>query len=770
MCVLWQFVIAGRTCVGMSTQQQISRPWDRKGIGRFETSTSSPPVSSIQVDGVVFKSDRFYLNRSVDDPPVMLPSGCSCGARSPPPLLDVKRLVASLDLKAAILATYTLDLKYMQRELLSLFAPQSVVPTLVLHGHKGLSERMKRAAKKKTATNSNGKINNYSPDERHSKRPRVDHKTDEDITYIYDSSDEEGVSSAAYKVLETEDEGRMSIKEEEPPEEALLRKLDEAAVYDDISLGPCVHLTEILPAWVPEQARREIETRQKATKSDENEVIVLDSDGEETHAETRGSLDPLVVQRRKVKVGVHHPKFMILFETSGSVVVVVSTSNLTPQHAVDASWVQRFEPSQVDKRKSEIDDAMRGNGSDFGHVLANYLECQSNAAREDQMLPEAFLSKYVGITTLERFSSLYRFEDSQVHLIATVPGNYKGHERATHLRDSRGSKPFLYGAQRVNDILHRLSGSTSLGPQVKPWLPRSFLSGEDRLIIQPTSFGGNWKQGNFAELIRLYFEHGITDRSDVSCGRTEHFLGQTDILWPSLDYMNEINQNGSQVRVPSPDSVSNAVFANDTIATASGKPIGSFLFLSSIAFNTIDLACLSRMSMFEPSTPSQMITNRPPHIKSFARVFQGNEYQLRKEYGVEKAEECLSWFMLTSACLSRGAQGEATPLRGFESDEMTYSNFELGVLFVSRLQGNKQSDRLYCWKPSQCHDNQAQKSSVEMIHLPIPYCIRARSYHADDEEAEMCATPYFHEIPPGTGFVGQMRLTPLGIKLAAAQL
>jgi hypothetical protein len=296
------------------------------------------------------------------------------------------------------------------------------------------------------------------------------------------------------------------------------------------------------------------------------------------------------------------------------------------------------------------------------------------------------------------------------------------------------------------------------------------LSDQDRLIIQPTSFGGNWKQGNFTNLIRLYFVHGISDGTDTSFGRTERFLGQTDILWPSLDYMNEVNQNRSQVRVPSPDSVANAVNPDDDVATASGKPHGSFLFLSSVAFNTIDLACLSRMSMFEPSIPSQTVTNRAPHIKSFARVFEGNEYQLRKDYGVEKAEECLSWFMLTSACLSRGAQGEPTPLRGFESDETTYSNFELGVLFVSRLQGDKQSDRLYCWKPSHCHCNQARKSSVEMIHLPIPYCIRPRSYHADDEEAEMCATPYFHEITPGTGFVGQMRLTPLGVKLAAAQL
>ena len=178
--------------------------------------------------------------------------------------------------------------------------------------------------------------------------------------------------------------------------------------------------------------------------------------------------------------------------------------------------------------------------------------------------------------------------------------------------------------------------------------------------------------------------------------------------------------------------------------------------------------------MFEPSHPNQMVTNRSPHIKSYARLFEGNEYQLRKDYGVEKAEECMSWFMLTSACLSRGAQGEAVPLRGFESDDMTYSNFELGVLFVSRLRADPQSDRMYCWKPSRCQcghgRGSAQKSKVQMIHLPMPYCMRPRAYQPDDEDPDMCATPYFHEIPRGTGFVGQMRLTPLGAKLADAQL
>jgi hypothetical protein len=292
--------------------------------------------------------------------------------------------------------------------------------------------------------------------------------------------------------------------------------------------------------------------------------------------------------------------------------------------------------------------------------------------------------------------------------------------------------------------------------------------------MQPTSFGGLWQEASLSELIRLYYDYGTHSANATSPGRAHHLLEQTDIVWPTREYMSEVNHRGKKniPRVPSPDSVA-SIKTETALGAVSSDTDGSFVFLSSISFNTIDFACISRMCMFEPSYPSQTPSNRSPHIKSFARVFEGDEYQLRKRYGLEKAEEYMAWFMLTSACLSRGAQGEATRHRSFDSDEMTYSNFELGVLFVSRL-GDKQSDRLYCSKPSRCHCGQThlppQKHSVQMIHLPLPYRLRPRPYHDDKDESEMCATPYFHEIPRGTGFVGQMRLTPLGAQLAAAQL
>ena len=87
--------------------------------------------------------------------------------------------------------------------------------------------------------------------------------------------------------------------------------------------------------------------------------------------------------------GVHHPKFFLLFERSGSLVIIVSTSNLTPQTAMEGSWVQRFESIDTAPRPTFANDVGRGGDdkrwtdhgmpSDFGAVLTDFLEKQSDA-------------------------------------------------------------------------------------------------------------------------------------------------------------------------------------------------------------------------------------------------------------------------------------------------------------------------------------------------------------------------------------------------------
>jgi hypothetical protein len=101
-------------------------------------------VLSITVDGNSYLSDEFYLLHPHSDTTMPLDSSCTEGAQSPPHLLDKSRLVASLNLRAAILRTYTVDIAFVRHKLPSLFGG---VPTFLLHGHKGLQQQMKRMTK-----------------------------------------------------------------------------------------------------------------------------------------------------------------------------------------------------------------------------------------------------------------------------------------------------------------------------------------------------------------------------------------------------------------------------------------------------------------------------------------------------------------------------------------------------------------------------------------------------------------------------------------------
>ena len=90
----------------------------------------------------------------------------------------------------------------------------------------------------------------------------------------------------------------------------------------------------------------------------------------------------------------------------------------------------------------------------------------------------------------------FKFSDSEVHLVSTVPGIHPGRSGSKHLSQGLRGKRILYGPQRVNDVVDRLSGkvgsSSFNGHKTRPWLPPGVLSSTDRLVIQTTSLGAKW--------------------------------------------------------------------------------------------------------------------------------------------------------------------------------------------------------------------------------------------------------------------------------------
>jgi len=888
-----------------NNHRRMKRPWDKAFrrcntinnvndkdpiSGRSIRKSTNAIESCIIIDGKSYYSDRFYLNEP-------LTTTKNKNHATQPPLFNRKRLIESLDLIAVIVSTYKLDVQWLQYELPMLFPKPSnttattscdndnSIPTLVLHGHRGLhnqqhmknKERIFKASNhskqninkngtyhnkkefitlKNTNNNGNQKISK-NPNQRvnnvnisalqnntyqhQQQRNEIIEIVDDDKVSNDDNDDECQVIQCINNNYGSKRIKSLAMKHDKALYQSPIYKQgthtdddtdceheeDETAVVvgDDsptkngnkqisqtLLFGKSVHLTEILPRFIPQPEehyrsclirKREVKKEQKVSLSTNNEnenktnnhiINLVDTDDDtDDKSTTKGSkttiaigIDSSTVFLRKSTVGVHHPKYMLLFEKSGSIIVIVSTSNLTcSSSAIDASWIQRF-----GKTTSNPTDT-----NDFGHVLSDFLQKQSNAAQEGQMLPLHFLQRYVNIYSWNEFSCKYQFDTANVHLISTVPGIYNGNnyntqQRAANIRRNpkrQTANIVLYGPQRVSEITSKLKLKRDILRTPNSIRATNELNGSnntDRLLLQTTTFGSDWKSHYFENLGRIYMNldhttnnlmgnakmNANTNKSyhaSIAQGRANrrqhqqqqqsNVLDRMDVVWPSMEFIESLNASISQTR------------KNNSLSKK--KCCTTTTFLSTKSFNSIDLACISRMVQYEPcpSLPV-LLQSLPPHIKTISRIlgepqnttsqsnitndeYHNEQKKMRKE-GTNTVSD-FAWIMLTSACLSRGAQGMPVEIGDDSNNTMTYSNFELGVLFCSRLEGNHETDKLYCSLipsfKSCCPNERNIKGEVSdhhhhpyrgrLIPLPIPYLTRPLPYQPDPEEADFCQTP-----------------------------
>ena len=873
--------------LGSKRPRPAKKEEDDEGIcGSSNAAATMPEPPHVTVDGTKYYSDRFYLCRPsglVDDGDgngngeCAVNSGgtksCTCGHHNPPPLLDRSRLIHNLvrgadgggGLAAAILGTYTFDPYWMTHELPDLFpTPGSTrgkadcaIPTLVLHGHKGLriyrrvpkaKDNVKEddtedtklpAAKKEEDGQTNGSGS--------SRAKRKNYESDEEDN----DTDDEGNGLTNVK---EEEEGFEAQMEDVPPEEGWRRGSSsdsDAEVTDDDDDGgdaknntdrpkrqrifaDSVHITEVLATWLPPRkingsmstsmsnggsfnsgARRtsgsgtasspvtldDSSDEECNAASEKKNIIVIDSSDEDdddagdvkvriikedvgatdssnsgtSPARNRTSDDgmydpslcvhPDIVKRREGRVGVNHPKFMLLFERRGSIVVVVTTTNLTRMGACEGMWVQRFEP-----RRDLGYCGRESDSSDFGPVLVDFLKRQADASQANRLTPDGFLRKYLGFSSgLDDLWKRYCFENAQVHLIPTVPGDWTGPRRRQRNKTNPQQTLSLYGPQKVAEILAKIRRKDK--KLQKSGKPPSFIStSSDRLSVQATSFGGYWTRQNMEAICKSYLGpaslmHQVKgdpnddtdeDADSVSCD----ILDSLDIYWPSMSFFKSIAEQKTKRRKL------DETVEEEIKDYAKHDPMkGFYCFHSSQNFNTNDLSVISRMIQYVPPETPQIPVVLCPHIKTVARIL-GDYYENDSRF-----EHAFSWFMLTSACLSRGAQGRIPEMRGFEADAdlMSYSNFELGVLFCSATGGSVPGQsRLYGFRPKECRClDSAPDSFGSLVHLPVPYQLRAAPYQPDEDDASMCETPFFHELSEGVGSAGHMGLTPLGRKINA---
>jgi hypothetical protein len=657
-------------------------------------------IPCIEIEGIPFYSDRFYLHRTIydddDDDDARGPfphrrnnnNKCHCGVKHPLPLFDRAALIQSLNLKAVIWSTYTMEPEAWASEYPTLFGPDATIPTLVMHGKKGWTWN--------------------------------EHTQQQQQQQQQQSVDDED------SIIEEEDVRRDDESIATQPPDPTIRNHPNKHNYH--TFPETVHFSEITTSWIPPNDLARVSR-------------IIDDE--------TGCLSPELLAVRKSCKGVHHPKYMLLFETSGALIVVVSTANMTTSRTIDASWMQRFPPLD----RNENTPTPSSSSSDFGLALAHFMQHQMLSTRANQMTLTTFLQRNVGWKSLRDLLRLYSFDEAQVHLMPIVPGIFPLEVPSPHpvppKEESKKKTPVFFGQQRMAQVLQQLTEGKS------PWIPPSLLSDHDRLLCQPTSLGAEWTVEQMSSMVHAYLGHAIPQRPQVV------MLKRLDIIWPTDYYVQQVKAVIHESATTTTPFIPNAFPTEDSSHASSQLACSGYLFLSSETFNRIPIDCLSQMVLWEPCYPSPQKTILVPHIKSIARVFHGNDYRIRKDYGIPKCEELFSWFLLTSACLSRGAQGVCI------DQAMHYANFELGVLFSCRLDAGKK--RLYGWKPSHCvcrtKENKTA-STARLIHLPLPYCVRPPRYQEDEEEMEFCETPYFHEVTPGSVAVGNMRFTPYGAAMA----
>ena len=438
--------------------------------------------------------------------------------------------------------------------------------------------------------------------------------------------------------------------------------------------------------------------------------------------------------------------------------------------------------------------------------------------------------------SIQDFPNKYHFEKAQIYLVPVIPGDYcsysrrdddddanynKRQNKSSNINDKndrnnnnnyskngmnriskRSSRTFYYGHQRVQYILNTMAKSI---PKISK--RTSTANKSDRLILQPTSLGSDWTRSQFASLVRGYMgyhdHNNQTNNNNYDHYRDDFWVcGQADIVWPSDKMM--LSMGGR------------SVLAANTITAQGNKQRhqltqvkgGNFVFNSSKTFNACELEFISRMKQYIPSTPSQTLYKpKVPHFKSIARLFVNHKAMHKCD--VAKADQYFSWFLLTSACLSHGAQGvpvidETRNHGNCDKKEkckqrcFSYRNFELGVLFTSHLpkktdqktktcesigSNNHIRNRVYCFRPHECScqyvrsSPTSRKTEPSLIHLPVPYHLRPASYfHCDGDQDDddgydsdsvcMVVDPFFHEVLDSSRCVGNMLLTPFGQRLA----
>ena len=332
-----------------------------------------------------------------------------------------------------------------------------------------------------------------------------------------------------------------------------------------------------------------------------------------------------------------------------------------------------------------------------------------------------------GTTVGLRVDAQFRTYTGSAQYAADVDEILKGCDWTKNVRRPSEKSHFKYGAERIRECILR--------HQVH--LPDNFLDKDDQLIMQPTSISGGMNVRRMSYLISCFKPHSV-DIEDNDNFRTLR------LIWPSCELLRVINDTRRERWKRGEDK---HYFHS-----------GSGLYLNDKSLDEMLADGWNRMYSYQSSSSvlcSASMMHAPPHNKSYGRIIKRsikvNESNTLNENmngthqeGISKeGDVCicydLSFFLLTSACLSRGALGDRIDIdicqecHYIRPGYFEYKNFELGVL----LQSSKKMQYKALNPKCVCHGNgKLLRKEKNVCILPVPYdMLGGDKYYNEDVEA-----------------------------------
>ena len=455
----------------------------------------------------------------------------------------------------------------------------------------------------------------------------------------------------------------------------------------------------------------------------------------------------------KRAMGVYHPKFIMIFCEEG-LAVAVSTNNVSGSTSIEGTWSQFFPTVDRDNTNNDkINVDVDADADDFGLHLENFLvQCGVQMKQTGDRGLSTWLEYYtktrlvplpscsplnkekkkkkekeklnIGDREIYSLQRKYDFTGAYVRLVSVVPGRFFRQQDPQFPFTTDNCKCLqtlscceaypegvLYGARRIAQVLDQeVVPDTGTGTDTDR---------QDHEVHDPssifhifmTSIGANLtREYIIAELLPMYLGKDfhqsrdlLTLENDNDNDHSERLLDIMRIFWPEEGRLiDALPQRRTVVEVTDTSGTklfNEAAGRSMSYMTVNGMVEMHFAHRCFRIYQSIAEEADNQSQQQEEETSLHKILKHTPHIKLYCR-----ESQKENESAQCKCQP-LQWCLLTSSCLSHGAQGKKGPpvcksdrcaLHEPNHDAVLdfydeFKNFELGVLFISDTSGTSGS-------------------------------------------------------------------------------